>query len=86
MTDVWHGGKGSRPRKTIDQAKYEENYHRIFGYKEDKNRCQECGETGGQHTIKCVHYRPSAASDAADVMCEYIDNPVTENGQDFLVE
>jgi hypothetical protein len=51
----WHGGKGSSRRpSTIDRAKYEENYHRIFGYK-DKERCQECGELRGAHTNKCIH-------------------------------
>lgn len=49
------GGKGSSRRpSTIDRAKYEENYHRIFGYK-DKERCQECGELRGSHTNKCIH-------------------------------
>jgi len=54
MSSQWHGGKGSARRPaTIDRAKWEENYHKIFGYKE-KNKCQECGETGGMHTNRCI--------------------------------
>ena len=32
-TSKWHGGKGSSVRKTSDQAKYADNYDRIFGKK-----------------------------------------------------
>ena len=87
MSTQWHGGKGSSRRpSSIDRAKYEENYHRIFGYKEDKNRCLECGETSGQHTIHCIHYQRTAVDDAANVMSNYKSNPVTENGQDWYEE
>jgi predicted ATP-binding protein involved in virulence len=36
MTDKWHGGKGSRYRK-IDQDKYNENWERVFGKKDNIN-------------------------------------------------
>lgn len=54
----WHGGKGSSTRPTtISRAKYEENYHKIFGYKNQKDdRCLECGESDNRHTYKCVHF------------------------------
>lgn len=55
MSSQWHGGKGSARRPaTVDRAKWEENYHKIFGYKENKQRCPECGESGGSHTINCI--------------------------------
>ena len=31
----WHGGKGSRPRP-INKKKFDENWERIFGKKEEK--------------------------------------------------
>lgn len=54
----WHGGKGSSQRRsTVDRAKYEENYHRIFGYKDKKaDKCLECGEVDGRHTYKCIYF------------------------------
>lgn len=36
MTDKWHGGKGSRYRK-IDKDKYNENWERIFGNRDNIN-------------------------------------------------
>ena len=54
MSSQWHGGKGSARRPTIvDRAKYEENYHRIFGYKNEK-KCEECGEYVPNHTNRCI--------------------------------
>jgi len=54
MSSQWHGGKGSSRRPTtVDRAKWEENYHRIFGYKEEVKRCQECGEARSHHTPNC---------------------------------
>ena len=32
-TGKWHGGKGSKVRKTSDSKKYADNYDRIFGKK-----------------------------------------------------
>lgn len=50
----WHGGKGSAQRpSTIDRTQWEENYHKIFGYK-DKQKCLECGEIYPMHTNKCA--------------------------------
>lgn len=55
MSSQWHGGKGSSRRPSvIDRAKWEENYHKIFGYKDEKKRCQECGEDLPSHTVKCI--------------------------------
>jgi len=55
MSSQWHGGKGSSRRPSIiDRAQWEENYHRIFGYKEEKKRCQDCGEVLPSHTVRCV--------------------------------
>ena len=31
----WHGGKGSRPRN-VDKKKFDDNWDRIFGKKEEK--------------------------------------------------
>ena len=31
----WHGGKGSRPRN-VDKKKFNDNWDRIFGKKEEK--------------------------------------------------
>lgn len=31
MSNQWHGGKGSAPRKTNDQKTYEDNWEKIFG-------------------------------------------------------
>ena len=45
-------GKGSKQRPILDRAKWEDNYHKIFGYK-GENRCQECGEVDGAHTVNC---------------------------------
>jgi hypothetical protein len=33
MTQQWHGGKGSAPRKDADQKKYADNWEKIFGKK-----------------------------------------------------
>lgn len=82
MSSAWHGGKGSSYRK-MDHQQFSDNWDRIFA----KKKCLECGETNNHHTIKCIHYKPSAASDAADVMSRWEEdtqNPVTENGQDWL--
>ena len=49
-------GKGSKQRPIQDRAKWEENYHRIFGYKDKDKRCDHCGETSGKHTYTCVWY------------------------------
>lgn len=32
----WHGGKGSKQRKTADQKKFDDNWDAIFGKKETK--------------------------------------------------
>lgn len=56
MSSEWHGGKGSKARKIIDRAKWEENYHRIFGYKDTYKKCDVCGETDGRHTYTCEWY------------------------------
>lgn len=37
MSDSWHGGKGSKPRK-VNKAIYDENYDRIFGNKKNTNK------------------------------------------------
>lgn len=55
MSSQWHGGKGSARRpSSIDRAQWEENYHKIFGYKEEAKRCEECGEGRGHHTLNCI--------------------------------
>lgn len=36
MSKEWHGGKGDKPRKTVDQKKYAENWEKIFGNKKEK--------------------------------------------------
>ena len=33
MSNQWHGGKGSAPRKSNDQKTYEDNWEKIFGKK-----------------------------------------------------
>ena len=33
MSNQWHGGKGSAPRKNNDQKTYEDNWEKIFGKK-----------------------------------------------------
>lgn len=38
MTDKWHGGKGSKIRKSSDPKKYAENYERIFGKKKKEKK------------------------------------------------
>jgi len=53
VSGKWHGGKGSKAR-TVDRAKWEENYHRIFGYKNADKKCVECGEVDGRHTNNCI--------------------------------
>lgn len=58
MSSQWHGGKGSSRRPaSIDRAKWEENYHKIFGYKDSTKRCVDCGEETPNHTVKCVQYK-----------------------------
>ena len=35
----WHGGKGSRPRPySVDKKKFDDNWDRIFGKKEEKDK------------------------------------------------
>lgn len=36
----WHGGKGWRARP-VDKTKYDENYDRIFGKKDQKEKTDE---------------------------------------------
>lgn len=36
MSGKWQGGKGSDPRPITDRKKFEENWDKIFGKKEDK--------------------------------------------------
>lgn len=53
MSSQSTGGKGSARRPSIvDRTTWEENYHRIFGYKGGK-KCLECGEVNDMHTNKC---------------------------------
>lgn len=33
MSNQWHGGKGSAPRKSNDQKTYADNWDKIFGNK-----------------------------------------------------
>ena len=40
MTDKWHGGKGSKPRK-VDTEKYSDNWDKIFGKKEKEKFSSE---------------------------------------------
>lgn len=40
MTQQWHGGKGSAPRKKANQKAYEDNWEKIFG-RTDKNLTYE---------------------------------------------
>ena len=35
------------------ETTWEENYHKIFGYKGEK-KCEECGEARGHHTPNCI--------------------------------
>jgi hypothetical protein len=56
MSSQWQGGKGSARRpSSIDRAQWEENYHKIFGYKAEKKRCLDCGEDLPHHTPQCIH-------------------------------
>jgi hypothetical protein len=34
MSNQWHGGKGSAPRKNDNKKLYEENWEKIFGNKD----------------------------------------------------
>lgn len=55
MSSQWHGGKGSSRRPaSIDRAKWEENYDKIFGYKDEKKNCQDYGDMTPSHAINCV--------------------------------
>lgn len=40
MSGKWQGGKGSDPRPIADRKKFEENWERIFGKKEDKPKAK----------------------------------------------
>ena len=36
MSNQWHGGKGSAPRKGANNKQYEDNWEKIFGTKKQK--------------------------------------------------
>ena len=36
MSNQWHGGKGSAPRKSNDQKTYADNWDKIFGKKKER--------------------------------------------------
>lgn len=38
MSSSWHGGKGSTPRPINDRKQFDENWDKIFGKKEEKNK------------------------------------------------
>ena len=38
MSKQWHGGKGSAPRKTNDQKQYADNWDKIFGNADQKQK------------------------------------------------
>lgn len=41
MTEQWHGGKGSKIRKSSDMKKYEQGWDRIFGRKKIDDKSSE---------------------------------------------
>ena len=45
-------GKGDRPRPIKDRKKFEENFDRIFGKKENKSLTEVVKERQGGETIK----------------------------------
>jgi len=44
MSNQWHGGKGSAPRKNNDQKTYEDNWEKIFGKKNQKVKQKQLTE------------------------------------------
>ena len=44
MSNQWHGGKGSAPRKSNDQKTYEDNWEKIFGNKDKASETIEVDE------------------------------------------
>lgn len=40
MSDKWHGGKGSKPRPVKDRTKFDKEWDRIFGDKEQEKKKQ----------------------------------------------
>ena len=46
MTQQWHGGKGSAPRKDADQKKYADNWEKIFGKNKPSHDAKEIFQTG----------------------------------------
>ena len=45
MTQQWHGGKGSAPRKNSDQKAYEDNWEKIFGKNKPSHDAKEIFQT-----------------------------------------
>lgn len=43
----WHGGKGSKPRKNVNQKKFEDNWDAIFNSKNQKHKQQDMTELNG---------------------------------------
>lgn len=43
-------------KTSIRRARWEEEYHKDFDYKQKTKMCQECGETNNRHTYTCTWY------------------------------
>jgi hypothetical protein len=41
---------------TAHRAQWEEKHHKTFNYKQTVSHCQECGETDGRHTYRCIYF------------------------------
>ena len=49
---VGPGGKGDKPRPINDRKKFEENFDRIFGKKDDKSLTEVVKERQGGEVVK----------------------------------
>lgn len=57
MTNQWHGGKGSGRRKGADDAKYRDNWDRIFGKRDSSKSKGDTNENGPSEPTKSKRSR-----------------------------
>ena len=46
----------SENTRITDRAKWEEEHHKDFDYKQKNKLCLECGEADDRHTYTCIYY------------------------------
>lgn len=42
--------------RLTDRAKWEDQHHTDFDYRQKNKLCLECGEADGRHTYTCIYY------------------------------